>query len=162
MPITSDEIETVLAQLTVTPQRLIALSAGVEEARLQATTDEAPWSANDILAHLRACVDVWTKSMDAMLTQDHPTLRYVSPRTWIHKTKYREQPFHESLQVFIAQRAALLEKLQALPLGSWSRGASFTGTTQGKNHNVYTYARRMALHEHGHLEQIEELIKNLS
>jgi hypothetical protein len=162
MPITPLEIETVLNLLAATPQRLAALSAGVENTRLHTNGGEEAWSSNDILAHLRACTDVWTKSMDAMLSQDHPTLRYVSPRTWIHKTNYREQPFHASLQIFIAQRAALLEKLQPLSLESWARGATFTGTTQGKNHNVYTYAKRMALHENGHCEQIQELLTHLS
>ena len=40
----------------------------------------------------------------AMITQDHPTLRYVSPRTWIRKTGYPELEFYQSLQFFSRQR----------------------------------------------------------
>jgi hypothetical protein len=32
-----------------------------------------------------------------MLTEDHPTIRYVSPRGWIKKTDYLQQNFRETL-----------------------------------------------------------------
>lgn len=159
MTIDPVQIETLLLMLEGAPLRLTLISLSVEPERLHVRTDEEPWSANDILAHLRVCADVWTKSMNAMLTQDHPTLRYVSPRTQINKTNYREHPFDESLKVFAAQRAALLALLRPLSAEGWARGATFTGTTQGKNHNIFTYARRMVQHESGHCDQMSALLK---
>jgi len=31
---------------------------------------------------------VWERSIDRMLSEDHPKIRYVSPRGWIKKTDY--------------------------------------------------------------------------
>lgn len=159
MEISPAETETLLEQLAETPRRLAALSRGLASAQLQARPGEDAWSANDILAHLRACADVWGQSILSMLAHDHPTLRYVSPRTWIRKTDYPTQEFQASLQAFSAQREQLLLTLQAMPLADWARGATFTGTTRGREHTVFSYARRMAEHEREHAEQIEALLK---
>jgi hypothetical protein len=121
-------------------------------------TDDDSWSVNDILAHLRACADVWGKGMQMMITQDHPTLRYISPRTWIKKTDYLEQNFHVSLEAFTSQRNALLIMLKTLSIEDWSRGATFTATTGGREQTVFSYVQRLANHESGHCEQIEALL----
>jgi hypothetical protein len=84
---------------------------------------------NEILAHLRACSDVWGKSITRMLNEDNPTMRYVSPRTHMKKTNYAQQAFHDLLELFTHQRNALLEVLKALPTDDWLRQGTFTGTT---------------------------------
>jgi hypothetical protein len=154
------EIEKLLGLLSTTPQRLAACSTGIDPSRLSFKSEQEPWSANDILAHLRACADVWGKSMLAMITQDHPTLRYVSPRTWIRKTNYIEQEFLVSLQAFSKKRDELLSVLKALRADDWLRGATFTATTKGREQTVLTYAQRMTHHENEHCDQIEVLLRN--
>ncbi len=96
-----------------------------------------------------------------MLGQDHPRLRYVSPRTWIRKTDYLQQEFGASLLAFTQQRYQLLKVLQVLTYQDWLRGATFTGTTRGREQTVYSYARRIAQHEHEHCEQIEAILKQM-
>jgi hypothetical protein len=155
----SSEIEVVLSLLAETPVRIQAAVHGIDPVKLHARSKIEDWSVNDILAHLRACAEVWGKSIHAMLVQDQPTLRYVSPRTWIKKTHDLDQEFHISLNVFIQQRGELLDTLHALETPAWSRGAHFTGNTQGKHHTVFTYARRMAYHETEHCQQIESIVK---
>ncbi len=66
-----------------------------------------------------------------MISEEHSTLRYVSPHTWMRKTNYPKQDFHTSLDAFTKQRKKLLEALKALPHNDWSLGATFTGTTKG-------------------------------
>src|SRR5262245_48761171 len=100
MEATPAEIEKFLQVLTETPLRIAAASSNLENARLYAKPDEKSWSLNEILAHLRACADVWGKSIQVMLVQDNPTLRHVSPRSWIRKTDYPQLAFHESFQAF--------------------------------------------------------------
>jgi hypothetical protein len=73
-------IERALIDLAA-PPRLAALTADVSPARLRATLGPGEWSANDVLAHLRACADVWGGCIVTMLADDHPTLRAVNPRT---------------------------------------------------------------------------------
>ena len=97
--------------------------------------------------------------MIAMIAQDHPTLRYVSPRTWIKRTNYLEQEYHTSLKAFTKQRLELIEVLRSLKPEDWSRGAMFTATTNGQEHTVLSYAQRMARHESEHLMQVENLLR---
>lgn len=155
MKATLPEIEKYLYLLEETPQRLLKSTKSVDETRLQQRTAKEQWSVNDILAHLRACADVWGDSIDAMLAEEHPTVPYRHPRQWIKKTDYPELPFHESLKAFTAQRKQLLKALKRLSLEDWSRAA----TIQGREHTVFTQVRRMAMHENVHCEQIESLLQ---
>jgi hypothetical protein len=153
------EIQRLIKLLEETPRRISAASKGIKNARLQSRPDEEAWSANDILAHLRSCADVWGKSIMAMVTQDHPTILYISPRTWIRKTNYPELEFQLSLDVFVKQRNELLKSLKILEIKDWSRRATFTATTEGREHTVLSYVQRLAQHENEHCKQIEALLK---
>jgi hypothetical protein len=158
MPVAPAEIETVLQLLSATPRRLEAMTRGLDSTRLHFKPDAAAWSVSDILAHLRACADVWGDSIRAMLARDHPTLRYVSPRTWMRKTDYPALEFRQSFAAFAQQRRELVRSLKAIDRDGWSRGATFTGTTKGREQTVLNYARRIAEHEVQHLEQVASLV----
>jgi DinB superfamily len=158
MDVTSLNIETVLSALAEMPSRIASITQHLDRTQLHTKPDAEPWSANDILAHLRSCAHVWGNSIVAMITHDHPTMRYVSPRTWIRKTDYPQQDFHKSLQAFAAQRTELLSLLQPLDREGWSRRATFTGTTKGREQTVFSYAQRIADHEAQHLEQLERMM----
>ena len=154
MEITQQGIEDVLQLLAETPQRIKIATAGATPAQLTAKPDSKSWSVNEILAHLRACVDVWGETIDRMLTEDHPTLRHISPRTYMRKTDYAQLPFVESWAVFVTERAALLETLKLLTPEQWS----WSATIKERQHTVFSQARRMSLHEEGHCAQIEGLL----
>src|SRR5690242_20307425 len=76
----------VMQLLAAAPRRIARACRDVTDERLRRNPAAGSWSANEVLAHLRACADVWGGSIMAMLTQDRPALRYVSPRSWIKKT----------------------------------------------------------------------------
>ena len=159
MKVTQVEIENVLGLLAATPRRIASLSPGVEISQLHFRPHPNSWSANEILAHLRACADVWGKSIVEMITQDHPKLRYISPRSWIRKTDYLELEFRRSLKAFTEQRRELLRALKGLAIKDWSRSATFTATTKGREQTVFSYACRIAEHENKHCDQIEAVLK---
>jgi hypothetical protein len=155
----SDDIEQLLTLLADAVSRLDSISLGVDDERLYFKPDETAWSANQILAHLRANAEVWGKSVLAMIEQDHPTIRYVSPRGWMRKANYHKQDFHESLQMFTQQRAEFLKVLNTLKRDDWSRGATFTATTRGREQTIMSYVRRITDHEGVHFEQLEVLLQ---
>ena len=154
MKITASEITTYLQLLTETPRRIAKAVKRFDDARLQFKPDHNAWSVNDILAHLRSCADVWGDSIEAMLTEENPTVPYRHPRQWIKKTDYLQLSFQESFQAFVTQRRKLLKSLKSLSFEDWSRAAII----QGREHTVFTQARRMATHENVHCEQIESLL----
>jgi len=162
MKVSPAETESVLRLLAATPRRIASLVRGVEINKLHFRPNPDSWSANDILAHLRACADVWGKSIVEMITRDHPKLRYSSPRSWIRKTNYLELEFRESLKAFTDQRRELLRVLKGLAIKDWSRSATFTATTKGREQTVFGYACRIAEHENKHCDQIEAALMSAS
>ena len=53
------DIEEIYALLAETPRRMAALTAGIDSALLQTRPEPDAWSLNEVLAHFRACADVW-------------------------------------------------------------------------------------------------------
>ncbi len=147
--------------LPETPRRIAELTAGLTTAQLQAAPSPGEWSANEVLAHLRSCADVWGGCIAAILDQDKPTLRAVDPRTWIKGTDYLEQKFRPSLQAFTAQRAELLAVLETLRPEGWSRTATVTGAGKALIRTVQFYAQWMARHERTHVKQIMRIASTM-
>jgi hypothetical protein len=157
MKATPEAIDDFLCKLAGTPHRIAIFCSDLEENQYYFKPDKKTWSVNENLAHLRACADVWGKSIEVMLDKDLPTIPHLSPRTWIRKTNYPSLPFHESLGAFRDQRRQLLDKLENLDFVDWSRGALI----KGRQHTIFSQARRMALHETTHCEQVEALIESI-
>lgn len=161
MPPKVPPIEQLLAALADAPPRIAEFTVGLRPAQLQTAPNPGAWSANEVLAHLRACADVWGECMVTILNQETPTIRAVNPRTWIKGTDYLEQAFQPSLQAFAAQRTALLARLEPLPPESWLRSATVTGAGKLLVRTVHAYAQWMAEHERPHLKQIKRIANTL-
>src|SRR5688572_6412361 len=134
-------VDQVVVMLAATPTRLGALTAGLEPAQLRTSPGPGEWSANDVLAHLRSCADMWGMCIAAILAEDHPTLRAVNPRAWIKQTDYPDLEFRPSLDAFAAQRAELLAVLAPLPPDGWSRSATVKGAGAVLERTVLIYAQ---------------------
>lgn len=150
--------EKVVEMLAQGPPRIAAASAGIPPADLRVSVEPGAWSANEVLAHLRACGDVWAGCIERIVAEERPTIRAMNPRTWIEKTDYLEQDFQRSLEAFTAQREALVELLSGLPGEAWSRAATVTGAGKTLERTVFAYAEWMATHERSHLKQIERML----
>jgi len=152
---TRADINKYLVVLAETPERIVHAMKSLDDVSLPPKAGDKSWSANDILAHLRSCADLWTHSIYAMLAEDEPEFSDVNERKWAKVTHYSELPFEESLQAFSLQRKNLLRVLPALPFEAWERSAIIFG----RKHTVFMQARRMAKHETEHIQQLETLSK---
>src|SRR5215207_8513600 len=108
-------VEQVLDLLTKNRLRISELTAALTPAQLQAAPNPGEWSANDVLAHLRSCADMWGKAIETIIAEDKPTIKAINPTTWIASTDYLEQKFRTSFRAFTQQRTDLLALLEALP-----------------------------------------------
>ena len=161
LPDKSFTIDQILSILEETPRRIAELTDGLPPAQLRIPPGPDEWSANDVLAHLRACADMWGGSIATILAEDHPTIRAINPRTWIKRTDYRELEFARSFEAFTTQRAELLAMLRPLSPDGWSRSATITGAGAPLERSVRTYANRLARHERPHVAQIERITHTL-
>jgi hypothetical protein len=152
-------VEEILAVLAETPVRIAAATKGLARDRLHAAGGPDEWSANDVLAHLRSCADVWGDYLRTIVNEDGPTIRAVNPRRWIEQTDYPGLEFAVSFRAFTRQRADLLAFLRPLPPPAWSRSARVTGAGAPLQLTVLSYADRMARHERPHVQQIERAVR---
>ena len=98
------EAKAMLRDLASTPARLRELSRRLDDAALAVRPSADEWSANEIIAHLRANADVWGSSIQRMIDEDHPTIRYFSPRGVMRKPEYTDRSFTEAFELFEAAR----------------------------------------------------------
>ena len=150
--------EETLRLLTETPRQINALTTGLSPAQARTPVAPGEWSANEVLAHLRACADVWETCIRAILTGNRPTLKAVNPRTWIKQTGYLQMEFGTSLQAYLDQRAGLLAILKPLPSEAWELEATITGAGAPLARTVHFYAQWLARHERSHIKQIRTIV----
>ena len=156
-PPSRSDIEHVLALLRDNPAQIAAITGDLTPAQLHKQPGPEEWSANELLAHLRCCSDVRGKFILAMLDEDVPTLRDTSPRGWIKRTNYLELTFAESWDAFVAQRDALVARLEPLSAKDWARTAILKASRPMPTPTVLLYAQKLATHEHHHLDQFARI-----
>jgi len=147
--------------LAAAPTRLTELTADLTPAQLRTPPAADEWSANDVLAHLRSCADMWGRAITVILAEDKPTFRAINPTAWIKQTNYPDLDFQSSFRAFIAQRAELLVVLQSLAPDSWARTATVTGAGRPLERSVLAYAERLSVHERPHIKQIERIVTTI-
>ena len=153
--------EQILSLLQEGPTRIAAATGGVAPERLRTRPLPEEWSANEVLAHLRACADVWGESIRRIIAEDRPTIRAINPRTWMEKTDYPGLEFQPSLQAFLLQRAELLAFLDGLSEASWQRTATVKGAGRPLQQTMQFFGDKLARHERTHVKQIERIVKAL-
>ena len=161
MPRERLEIGEILGQLAATPEQIAHLAESLDPELATSAPDENAWSVNDVLAHLRACADVWGESIATMLAGNQHRIKAINPRSLFDRTGYRELIFAESLQAFADQRVALLGTLNAMPESGWAASAIFYGMGSPVERSVRSQSERMALHERAHIDQIRHTIATL-
>lgn len=149
--LTTDQV---LTMLSGAPARIAEATQGLTPDQVRAAPGPGEWSATEVLAHLRACADVWGGGIATILAGDQPALRAIDPRTWVEQTDYRDLAFHDSLQAYAAQRAGLMTTLTSLPPDAWDRSITVTGAGKPLQRTVFSFAHRLAIHERPHLKQI--------
>jgi uncharacterized damage-inducible protein DinB len=155
-------IDKILTILKETPPRLAKLTAGLDWAQLHTVPSVGEWSVSEVLAHLRACNEVWGGYyIMTILAQDNPTIKAINPRTWIKNTDYLEQEFQPALRAFTKQRKKLLAKLEPLPTKDWTRTNTLLGAGKPLQQTLLSHADGLARHERAHLKQIERAINAL-
>lgn len=150
--------EQLLIALAAAPKRIHELTQALSAEALHTAPGPDEWSASDLLAHLRACADVWGKYIAVILAEDRPAFRAMSPRTWAKRTDYAAHEFHASLAAYNLQRDQLLIVLGGLSAPDWDRHATVTHGAKVKLNTVSIYAHMLVNHEQAHIQQLEHIV----
>lgn len=146
----------VMGILETGPARLTAIAAGLADDVLHEPLEPGGWSARDIVGHLRACQRTWGAYLVRILDEDHPTFRYVSPRSTIRQTDFLTLPYRVSMEGFAADRERFLSRVGALGSGDLHRvGSVKVSGGRIQEHTAFSYAHRMAEHEVDHVQHLE-------
>ena len=152
-------VDKILAILKETPPRLAKLTSGLMPIQLHTAPSAGEWSINEVLAHLRACDDVWGNYyIMTILAQDKPMIKARNPRTWIKDTDYLQQDFQSSLRAFTKQRRKLLSVLESLSPKDWARTNTLIGAGKPLQQTLLSHADGLARHERAHLRQIKHTL----
>jgi hypothetical protein len=155
-------VQQCLDQLRLTPKRLRELTSGVAPELLRTSPGPDEWSANDVLAHLRACSDRWGEAATRIVEEDHPRIRGTEPRIWITKTNYLDLEFAPSLRAFARQRKVLLGVLESLQPEEWQRTGTLVGAGKHVDLTAHSYVERLARHERPHVKQIVKIVATVT
>jgi hypothetical protein len=100
--------EEIIGLLGAGPRRIAELTDGLPAGRLASSPSEGEWSANEVLAHLRAYADVAGTSIERLIREEDPTICAVNPRELVHEAGYLKERFGPSLAAYEGQRTQLL------------------------------------------------------
>jgi hypothetical protein len=152
-------VEEIMAILPETPGRMAALTHGLTSEQLHRAPEPGGWSVNDVLAHLRACHDVFGGYILRIMTEDTPTWKGMNPRAWIKQTDYPDWEYRPAFEAFAKQRADLLAVLEPLPPEAWARTATVVGMLgETYDRTARYYGDWMAGHERAHLKSFPRII----
>lgn len=148
-----------MAILPATVPRIASLTAGLSDTQLLARPDPAEWSANELLAHLRAAQDVLGANIIRILREDRPAWKRRSPRERQRKGGYNDWAFAAGFEAFAAGRAELLGILDPVPAADWERVAVVTvAPGRSLEQTARFFGDWLAGHEREHLEQMTRTI----
>lgn len=156
---TAVDVETSFERLREAPARLAAAVRGVPASVLAAPLTPGEWSGVEILAHLRACADLWGANIQAMARHRDRDIRTTDPESWPERQRYLRQTWAGSLRAFARQRAALIDELEGIGRDEWTRTITVLTWGQQYPRNILFYADRLGGHERSHARHLERLFR---
>ena len=157
----SDErIALILDVLAAAPARLNDLCAGLSDAQLNLPLGEGERSFKRDLTHLIYCAERGTDPIFHALILKEPFIpRIHAERDWGALMGYEAFELPELMAYFDFRRAALMQILRELKRAQWDRAVRREGVQ--RKESVYHWARGLAVHEFGHLEDLTGKLNRL-
>ena len=143
----------VIAQLARGPATLRAVVADVPPADLTRRPRPEKWSAHEHACHLALVEPLWAARLGRILAEDVPTIVSYEPDTDEPPDRLLAMDLGTALDAYERDRAALLERLEALTPADWGRRAVNTAHTR---YSVFLMCRHAALHDMLHAYRVEE------
>ena len=150
-----DDALTLIATLQSAPRIIIGLVREVPPQNLKRRPSPTKWSAHEHACHISTADTVYLSRLELMLSDPEPYIKSMLPSADEEAGSLLNTDLDEALDLYVRERARLVERLKELSEGDWQRTAKHE---EYSHYSVFIMFRDLLLHEMLHAYRIEELM----
>jgi uncharacterized damage-inducible protein DinB len=150
-----DDARTLMATLQSAPRIIIGLVREVPPQNLKRRPGPTKWSAHEHACHISTADAAYLSRLELMLSDPAPYIKSMLPSADEEAGSLLNTDLDEALDLYVRERARLVERLKELSEGDWQRTAEHEAYS---HYSVFIMFRDLLLHEMLHAYRIEELM----
>ena len=150
-----ENVQSVIDALRRAPDIVVPLVREVPPGILKRRPAPRRWSAHEHACHLAHVHGLFFDRLEYMLTHPRPVIQPYRPGDQDADDHLLQMDLDDSLHSFVADRARLIARLEALGPTEWKRTADHG---EYRLYSVFIMFRHLALHDFLHAYRIEELL----
>jgi uncharacterized damage-inducible protein DinB len=150
-----DDAQTLIATLQSAPRLIVGLVREVPPQNLKRRPAPAKWSAHEHACHISTADAVYLSRLELMLSEPEPYIKSMLPSADEEAGSLLNIDLGEALDLYVRERARLVERLKELSEGEWRRTAKHEAYS---HYSIFIMFRDLLLHEMLHAYRIEELM----
>lgn len=150
-----DDAQTLIATLQSAPRIIIGLIREVPPQYLKRRPSPTKWSAHEHACHISTADTAYLLRLELILSDPAPYIKPMLPSADEEAGSLLNTDLDEALDLYVRERARLVERLKELSEGDWQRTARHE---EYSHYSVFIMFRDLLLHEMLHAYRIEELM----
>ena len=149
-----DNAQTLIATLQSAPRIIIGLVREMPPQNLKRRPSPTKWSAHEHACHISTADTAYLSRLELMLSDPEPYIKSMLPSADEEAGSLLNTDLDEALDLYVRERARLVERLKELSEREWQRTAKHEAYS---HYSVFIMFRDLLLHEMLHAYRIEEL-----
>ena len=150
-----DGAQTLIATLQSAPRIIIGLIREVPPQNLKRRPSPTKWSAHEHACHISTADTAYLSRLELILSDPAPYIKPMLPSADEEAGSLLNTDLDEAVELYVRERARLVESLKKLSEGDWQRTAKHE---EYSRYSVFIMFRDLLLHEMLHAYRIEELM----
>lgn len=150
-----DNAQILIATLQSAPRIIIGLIHEVPTQYLKRRPSPTKWSAHEHACHISTADTAYLLRLELILSDPAPYIKPMLPSADEEAGSLLNTDLDEALDLYVRERARLVERLKELSEGDWQRTAKHE---EYSHYSVFIMFRNLLLHEMLHAYRIEELM----
>ncbi len=150
-----DDALNLIATLQSAPRIIIGLVREIPPQNLKRRPSPTKWSAHEHACHISTADTAYLSRLELMLSDPEPYIKSMLPSADEEAGSLLNTDLDEALDLYVRERARLVERLRELSEGEWQRTAKHENYS---HYSVFIMFRDLLLHEMLHAYRIQELM----
>ena len=149
-----DDAQTLIATLQSAPSIIIGLIREVPPQYLKHRPSPTEWSVHEHACHISTADNAYLLRLELILSDPEPYIKSMLPSADEEAGSLLNTDLDEALDLYVSERARLVERLKELSESDWQRTARHEPFS---HYSVFIMFRELLLHEMLHAYIIGEL-----